>query len=217
MSTQINTVLFDLDGTLLDTNELIISSFLHTLGHYYPDRYKREDVIPFLGPTLTETFGAINPEKVDEMVTTYREFNISNHDLLVKEFEGVYETVRTLKDSGVKMAIVSTKVLNVIEKGLKLAKLDPFFDVVIALDHVKKAKPDPEPIQKALELLNSKPEEAIMVGDNFHDILGGKNAGTKTAAVAWSMKGKDYLMDFSPDYMLEKMTDLLEIIKVGER
>ncbi|WP_162866709.1 HAD hydrolase-like protein, partial [Escherichia coli] len=71
----------------------------------------REDVLPFLGPTLTETFSAINPEKVDEMIAAYREFNIRNHDLLVKEFAGVYETVRTLKNSGVKIGIVTTKVL----------------------------------------------------------------------------------------------------------
>lgn len=217
MSTQINTILFDLDGTLIDTNELIIASFLHTLGTYYPNRYKREDVLPFLGPTLTETFAAINPEKVDEMIATYRAFNIHNHDLLVKEFDGVYETVRKLKASGVKIGIVTTKVLKVVEMGLKLAKLDPFFDVIVALDHVKKAKPDPEPLNKALALLESKPEETIMVGDNHHDILGGKNAGTKTAAVAWSVKGKEYLMGFSPDYMLKNMTDLLEILKVEGR
>lgn len=217
MSIQINTVLFDLDGTLIDTNELIISSFLHTLGSYYPNRYNREDVLPFLGPTLTETFSAINPEKVDEMIAAYREFNIRNHDLLVKEFAGVYETVRTLKNSGVKIGIVTTKVLKVVEMGLKRAKLDPFFDVIVALDHVENTKPDPEPINKALALLGSKPEETIMVGDNYHDIIGGKNAGTQTAAVAWSMKGKDYLMGFSPDYMLENMTDLLEILKVDEK
>ncbi|KQL21284.1 pyrophosphatase PpaX [Cytobacillus solani] len=217
MSTQVNTVLFDLDGTLIDTNELIISSFLHTLGKYYPDRYKREDVIPFLGPTLTETFESIAPEKVEEMIKVYREFNLGNHDLLVKEFDGVFETIRSLKEAGFKIGIVTTKVLMVVEKGLKLTKLDQFFDVIVALDHVKMPKPDPEPILKALELLGSKPEEAIMVGDNSHDILGGKNAGTKTAGVAWSAKGKEFLLQFNPDYMLGNMADLLDILEVGEK
>ncbi|WP_313804436.1 pyrophosphatase PpaX [Cytobacillus sp.] len=217
MSTQVNTVLFDLDGTLIDTNELIISSFLHTLGKYYPDRYNREDVLPFLGPTLTETFESIAPDKVEEMIRVYREFNIGNHDLLVNEFDGVFETIRSLKEAGIKIGIVTTKVFMVVEKGLKLTKLDQFFDVIVALDHVKKPKPDPEPILKALELLGSKPEEAIMVGDNSHDILGGKNAGTKTAGVAWSAKGKEFLLQFNPDYMLENMADLLEILEVGEK
>lgn len=217
MSTQINTILFDLDGTLIDTNELIIESFLYTLGSYYPDKYKREDILPFMGPTLRETFEVINPEKVDEMIEMYREFNIRNHDLLVKEFSGVFETVEQLKQAGFKIGIVTTKVLKTVEKGLKLSKLDQFFDVIVALDHVKKAKPDPEPIQKALQLLGSKPEEAIMVGDNSHDILGGKNAGTKTAGVAWSLKGKEFLSSLQPDYLLDNMTDLLKILKVGDR
>ncbi|MBU8880936.1 pyrophosphatase PpaX [Bacillus sp. FJAT-29790] len=214
MSTQINTFLFDLDGTLIDTNELIISSFLHTFDSYCPNRYKREDILPFMGPTLTETFESIDPEKVNEMIATYRKFNIENHDLLVTEFEGVFETVRTLKESGYKIGIVTTKVSHVTEMGLKLTKLDQFFDVVVTLDDVQKPKPDPEPIFKALELLGSKPEEAIMVGDNSHDILGGRNAGTKTAGVAWSAKGKEFLLGFEPDYMLENMADLLDIFKV---
>ena len=149
MSTQINTILFDLDGTLIDTNELIIESFLHTLGSYYPEKYKRDDVLPFMGPTLRETFESINPEKVDEMIERYREFNISNHDLLVKEFPGVFETVQQLKQAGFKIGIVTTKVLKTVEKGLKLSKLDQFFDVIVALHHVKNPKPDPEPIHMA--------------------------------------------------------------------
>lgn len=217
MSISINTVLFDLDGTLIDTNELIISSFLHTLGHYYPERYQREDVLPFMGPTLHETFESINPEKVEEMIAVYREYNIKNHDVLVKEFEGVFETVRTLKESGYKLGIVTTKVSNVVEKGLKLTNLDQFFDVVVTLDDVEKPKPDPEPILKALDLLDAKPEEAIMVGDNSHDILGGKNAGTKTAGVAWTAKGREFLMEFKPDYMLDNMADLLDLLKVDEQ
>ncbi|WP_019153701.1 pyrophosphatase PpaX [Robertmurraya massiliosenegalensis] len=216
MSSNITTLLFDLDGTLIDTNELIIQSFLHTLEQYYPGDYKREDVLPFMGPTLTETFASMNEEKVEEMTDVYRTFNLANHDALVTEFEGVKETVATLKEKGFKLGIVTTKRLAVVKKGLALTKLDSYFDVIVAIDHVTKPKPDPEPVLKALEQLDSKPEEAIMVGDNFHDIVGGKNAGTKTAGVAWSLKGKDFLEQYNPDYMLENMRDLLEIVGVRE-
>jgi pyrophosphatase PpaX len=213
MSTKTTTILFDLDGTLIDTNELIIQSFLHTLQHYYPDQYKREDVLPFMGPTLVETFGSMNPDNIEEMIKTYRTFNISNHDLLVKEFEGVKETVIALKEKGYKIGIVTSKMSDVVMKGLKLTKLDPYFEIIVALDHVEKAKPDPGPILMALEKLDSTPEETIMVGDNHHDIVGGQNAGVRTAAVAWSIKGRDYLATFNPDYMLENMTDLLSILE----
>lgn len=217
MSTKITTLLFDLDGTLIDTNDLIIQSFLHTLGGYYPDRYKREDVLPFIGPTLKETFSSIDQDKTDEMIQVYRAFNLAHHDTLVKEFEGVHETISLLKEKGYKLGVVTTKKLDVVTKGLQLTGLDSFFEVVVALDHVSKAKPDPEPLLLALEKLGSTPEEAIMVGDNFHDILGGKNAGTKTAGVAWSIKGRAYLEEYDPDYMLDNMRDLLEIVGVNKQ
>jgi pyrophosphatase PpaX len=215
MKSKINTILFDLDGTLIDTNELIISTYLHTLEKYFPGKYTREDVLPFLGPTLHEVFGEMDPDRVEEMVLDYRTYNLANHDTLVKEFVGVMETIEKLKKKGYKLAIVTTKREDVAFKGLRLMKLDSFFDVMVAYDHVKKVKPDPEPIYLALEKLDSKPEEALMVGDNFHDVLAGKNAGTKTAGVAWTIKGRDYLAKYEPDYMLENMTDLLTIL--GER
>ncbi len=214
MNGKINTLLFDLDGTLIDTNELIISSFLHTLEIYYPGKYQREDVIPFMGPTLMETFGGIDVNKAEEMVAKYRAFNIANHDNIVTIFEGVYDTIKTLKESGYKIGIVTTKLSDVVNMGLRLTKLDEFFDVIVALDHVKNAKPDPEPVLMALEQLGSSPEEAIMVGDNSHDILAGKNAGTKTAGVAWTLKGRDFLASLQPDYLLDNMSDLLTILEV---
>jgi pyrophosphatase PpaX len=208
----ITTILFDLDGTLIDTNELIISTYLHTLEKYYPGKYQREDVLPFIGPTLWEAFGGIDPERAEEMITEYRTWNLANHDAMVKEFVGVSETVKALVEKGYKLGIVTTKMHSTVLKGLRLMDLEKYFDVIIALDHVEKAKPDPEPIFKALEQLSSTPEEAIMVGDNYHDILAGKNAGTKTAGVAWSIKGRDYIAKYEPDYILENMADLLTIL-----
>jgi pyrophosphatase PpaX len=93
MKNNMNTILFDLDGTLIDTNELIISTYLHTLEKYFPGKYTREDVLPFLGPTLHEVFGEMDPARVEEMVLEYRTYNLANHDALVKEFVGVMETI----------------------------------------------------------------------------------------------------------------------------
>jgi pyrophosphatase PpaX len=209
---KITTVLFDLDGTLINTNDLIISSFLHTLNHYYPDQYKEVDVLPFMGPPLEESFIGLNPEKAEEMCLHYRAFNHEHHDALVTEFEGVYETVETLYNQGCKLAIVSTKVRDAVLKGLDLMKLRPFFDVVITLDEVENAKPHPEPIEKALVALGSSPDESIMIGDNHHDILAGKNAGVLSAGVAWSAKGREHLAHYEPDFMLDTMKDLLAIV-----
>ncbi len=209
---KIRTILFDLDGTLIDTNELIIQSFLHTLETYYPGKYKREDVLPFIGPPLYDTFAALDETRTEEMIATYRAFNYAKHDELVKEYETVYETIEALYKNGFQLGVVTTKINATAIMGLKRTKLDPFFRCVVGLDDVKNAKPHPEPIFKALELLNSKPEETLMVGDNYHDILAGKQAGTKTAGVAWAIKGREYLEKYEPDFMLEKMSDLLTIL-----
>jgi len=210
----INTILFDLDGTLINTNELIIQSFLHTLEKYYPNKYTREDVLPFIGPPLYDTFAAMDKERVQEMIDTYRAFNHAQHDVLVKEYDTVYETVKALHEQGFKLGIVTTKIRSTVLMGVKLAKLDRFFNCIVTLDDVERAKPDPEPIFKALKQLESAPQEAIMVGDNYHDILAGKNAGTKTAGVAWTIKGREYLEQYHPDYMLDKMSDLLAVVGV---
>ncbi|MDQ0161976.1 pyrophosphatase PpaX [Aeribacillus alveayuensis] len=211
---KINTILFDLDGTLINTNDLIIESFLHTLNYYYPNQYKREDVLSFIGPPLIDTFQSIDEERVEEMVARYRKFNHEQHDALVKEYDTVYETVKALHENGFNLGIVTTKIRSTVNMGLKLTRMDAFFDVVVTLDDVENAKPHPEPIFKALKQLDAMPEEAIMVGDNHHDIEAGKNAGTKTAGVAWSIKGEEYIRSYHPDYLLKKMSDLLVIFGV---
>lgn len=214
---KVDTLLFDLDGTLINTNELIITSFLHTLEHYYPNQYKREDVLQFIGPPLYDSFYSLNPEKTHEMIEVYRKHNHEMHDQLVTEYETVFETIQYFHEKNFKLGIVTTKLRNTVEMGLKLTKLDRFFDVIVALDDVEKAKPDPEPIEKALQQLNSKPENTMMVGDNSHDIEAGKNAGTYTAGVAWTVKGREYLEKYNPDFMLDKMSDLITIVGGTER
>ena len=213
MTKPITTLLFDFDGTLLDTNELIIQTFLSVLGHHYPGRFSREDTLHFIGPSLKQTFDAIDPGRTEELIEEYRKLNKIMHDELVSDYDGVPETLRLLKARGLKMAIVSTKRRETILHGLNLMGITDVFDAIIGLDQVNNPKPDPEPLELALELLGSTPEEALMIGDNSHDIDGGKNAGVRTAGVAWSVKGEAFLASLEPDFMLQHISDLLEMTK----
>lgn len=217
MNHTISTLLFDLDGTLINTNELIIQSFLHTLESFYPNQYKREDVIPFMGPPLEETFAKVDADKLDLLRQTYLTFNKEQHDHYVTEFAGVYEVIEKLQKAGYQLGIVTTKRNEIVQMGLRLTGLTPFFETVVTFEDVEKVKPDPEGVNKALAFFGASPEETIMVGDNYHDIEAGKNAGTKTAGVAWSLKGKEFLQRWEPDYMLETMDDLLGILGVNPR
>ncbi|SDI44452.1 pyrophosphatase PpaX [Natribacillus halophilus] len=213
----VNTVLFDLDGTLIDTNDLIIASFTHTLEHYFPGRFAREDMLDFIGPPLDDTFKNLDANRADEMIDMYRAHNHAHHDELIKEYSGVREAVEQLDQAKFKLAIVTTKRSQTTWKGMELMGLKPFFKTVITLDDVDHSKPHPEPLEKAMQALDATPGESLMVGDNVHDIEGGKNAGTKTAAVGWALKGIDPLKQHDPDIILDDMRDLLKILGVSSR
>ena len=125
MTTQpITTLLLDFDGTLLDTNDLIIQSFLSVLGKRYPGRFTKEDALGFIGPSLKQTFDEIDETLTEIMIQEYRAWNIEMHDHLAVEFDGVAETLRLLKARGIKMAIVSTKRSDIVRKGMKLMDIE---------------------------------------------------------------------------------------------
>jgi pyrophosphatase PpaX len=208
----IDTILFDLDGTLLNTNDLIKASFKHTLDHFYPDKYTEKDIIQFFGEQLEYSFSKVDPTRIEELSNFYRKHNIEHHDELVKEFPNVNATLTTLKEKGYKMAIVTTKRWETVKLGLNLFKMGDFFDAVVAIDDVKKPKPDPEPLLMALEKLESSPENAIMVGDSVSDIEAGHRAGTKTVAVSWTIKGVEIFKDVHPDFIIDDMREIIGVM-----
>ena len=209
----IKTVLFDLDGTLIDTNELINESFKHTFlkyGYSFTD----EEIGDFNGPPLRETFNKLNSDLAEEMIKTYRQHNFANHEAYIKVFPNVERTIQVLLENNIKIGIVSAKMRPGVNLGLEVTGLSKYFDTIISIDDVRHPKPHPESVFKAMKKLDAKPAATIMVGDNYHDILAGQDAGAQTAAVAWSAKGKGYLQQYNPTYMLEDMSDLIKIVGV---
>lgn len=207
------TWLFDLDGTLINTNDLIIASFHHTLEQYYPGKYTARDFISFIGEPLEDSFHKVDAERVEEMIDVYRRHNMDQHDELVKEYPHVYETIETLFNQGYSLGVVTTKRRETVNMGLKLTGLDRFFDVIVTIDDVTEPKPHPEPIFQALEKLGSSVAEAAMVGDSPHDIQAGKNAGVKSVAVSWSVKGREAMKAQKPDFLIDDMSEILAIAK----
>lgn len=206
-------LLFDFDGTLLNTNELIVQTFMQIFDEKFPGKYSTLDCLQFIGPSLQQTFDELTPGETDAMIAKYKEWNAANHDALVTGYDAVLETLEELHAMGIKLAIVSTKSSEGLARGLNVLQATHLFEVIVGADDVEHVKPHPEPVLLALEKLGVSKEQAIMIGDNSHDIEGGKNAGVRTAGVAWSVKGVDYLNRYEPTYMLWHMRDLLDIVK----
>ncbi|XMB85671.1 pyrophosphatase PpaX [Mycoplasmatota bacterium WC44] len=209
---KVDTLLFDLDGTLIDTNEIIIESFKNVFSKYVPDLEFDIDVFKgFIGPSLHQTFSSyVKEELVEEMIKEYRRYYIENEFDYFEIYPNVINVVKQLKEEGYNLGIVTTKFKEAAWPSYTHYELDKYFDVFIALEHVSNPKPHREPIDIALS--HFKHTGVIMVGDNQSDILAGKNASIYTCGVAWTFKGRKHLEEVNPDYMIDDMNDLLEIL-----
>ncbi len=211
----LTTFLFDLDGTIIDSIDLILRSYRHTMAQHRSDEPPPPDDmwIQGLGTPLWAQFGEITDDKeeIERMVQTYRTYNLAHHDALVKPYEGVVDEIRRLKDAGKRLGVVTSKLRDGAMRGLRISGLDDTFDVVIGCDNVTHSKPHPEPVLKALDELGAKRESTVFVGDSRHDMESGRAAGVKTAAVLWGPFDRAHLEDLSPDYWLEKPQDLREL------
>ena len=209
----IKAVLFDLDGTLLDTNQLILDSFKHTFKTILDLEVPEEEMGKIFGKPLVGTLASYNEEKVDELVKEYRRYNEENHDNMCKPFEGVQVLLKSLKDHGYKLGIVTSKRLEMAKRGSDLGDITKYFDIFITPESTEKHKPNPEPIYEACKQIGIEPKEAIMVGDAPADILSGKNAGAITCAVRYTALPISELEKDNPDYFIDYPLQILDILK----
>ena len=212
---RLHTVLFDLDGTLIDSVRLILDSYHHTLAaHGLPPRTDAE-WLEGVGTPLTAQFGALKDATgmLDALIATYREYNLRHHDRMVTVYPGVVDAVRELKEEGIVTGLVTSKNRSGALRGLALARLESLMDVLVCADEVQNPKPHPEPVEKAMRLLGSDPAATIYVGDSIHDMRSGRAAGVWTAAVLWGPFGRSHLEGASPDYWLEKPEELLAVVR----
>lgn len=215
----VDTLLFDLDGTLLDTRSLIDASFIATFHEYFPDKVLTdEELDSFFGPTLYQSFSRFESDekKIEEMIKFYREYNLAHHDEMVTYFPGAREMLKTLHQKKYKLGVVSSKKIDLVKHGLDLFGLLDYFDVLIGPDDIKNPKPDPEGILKALDMLKEDREldeikkHALYIGDNKSDIEAAKNAGIRSCGVLY-IKDPSVMLECKPDMVINKLTELISI------
>ncbi len=205
------TVLFDLDGTLIDSGAIILASFKHATRTVLSREIPDAELAAFVGgSSLYDQMRAIDDEQADELVRVYREHNEPLHDEL-EVFEGVEQILAELESQGRRLGIVTAKRRKTVELAFAVLPLERYFDVVVTSDMTERHKPDPAPVLAALELLDADPAEAAFVGDSPFDIGAGKAAGVYTVAVAWgNIHEREALAD--ADALVETPEELLDVL-----
>ncbi len=202
-------LLYDLDGTIVDSNELIVATFAKVFAEHLPQIVlTKADFVQMMGPPLLETFQTYvtDPDTIEAMIQTYlKHYRADEFDYLTV-YPGMLEALKFFHEHGFKQVIVTTKYHRSAAPSIRHFGIDQWIDGVIALEDVKRPKPDPEPIRLAMSRFPGM--KAIMIGDNTTDILAGKNAGILTLGVRYSYK-LDELKAANPDGWIENGTDLI--------
>lgn len=204
-------MLFDLDGTIADTNTLIFESFRYTLRKHGIEGISDEMIYSFFGEPLFDSMQRFSPGQANELITTYRTFNERAHDEMIRPFPGVREALLELHKLGLKLGIVTSKRGEVALRSLKVLDLTDFFKVIVTPEHTSSHKPHPAPVIHGVELLGIKPAEAMMIGDSPYDLLSGRAAGCLTCGVDYSRIDLNILHNTKPDYMISHIHELVSI------
>lgn len=208
-------VLFDLDGTLADTVELILRSFRHTMRRHLGEAPADARFLEGIGTPLPVQIAAFarSDEERDRMLATYVAYQRESHDRMVRPFPGAGAVVAELRRRGVAVGVVTSKARGIARRTMEVCELYDRFDFVVCGDEVERGKPDPEPVIRAMRALGTydEPERVVFVGDSPHDLRAGRAAGTRTAAVGWGPIARNVLEAEAPDFFLERLDDVLGI------
>lgn len=192
-------IIFDIDGTLTSTNELIFATFNHIAQKYEGRVYSDEEIISMFGPTedviLKEKF---NGDKFKEVYDEYYKFYRENHPRMADLYPGIVDILNEIKRRKILTSIFTGKGRKTTEITLEILGIKKFFDMIITGDDVKNHKPSPEGILKFLNEFKLSKDEVLMVGDSIADIVAAREAGIDVASVVWDSYAKDEVVKLNP-------------------
>jgi pyrophosphatase PpaX len=210
----IRAVLLDLDGTLVDTIDFILSSVRHTFEGD-PRAPTDAEWIAGIGKPIRVQIREIVGEDEDEierLVVRYRAHQRANFEARTRAYPGAVDAISALRAGGRRLAIVTGKLVEPARWSTRHVGLEPHLDLVVGADTCARCKPHPDPVLHALSALGAQPEEAIFVGDSPHDVNAGRAAGVVTVGALWGSPMREELLASRPDHLLERIQDLPALV-----
>ena len=207
-------VLFDLDGTVGDSVELIISSFQHATREVLGREFTREETIQGIGKPLREQMVALSPGHADDLVRSYQVFNHREHDRMLTLYDGVKTLLIGLRDAGVKLGLVTSKSRRVTQMAFDLTGIEALFDETVCAEDTPRNKPLPDPLILCVERLGVPAQRSVYVGDSPFDIQAARAAGLESIGVTWGVFSEEVLAAEKPGTLVHSMSGLAEVLGI---
>ena len=207
-------LLFDLDGTLIDSIELILGAMRHAFTGFAGDAPTDEQWRAGIGIPLHTALRQFAPDdaEVERLFGRYREYQLEHHDQLIRAYDGIVHAVQVFANAGHPLALVTSKSDWMAEKALKLVELDRLIPVIVGCDTCVNHKPHPEPVERALALLGAEADNALFVGDSPHDVQSGRSAGVYTVGVAWGAFTRSEMVASGADVVIDRPSELSGVV-----
>jgi pyrophosphatase PpaX len=207
-------LLFDLDGTLVDSIELILNSARYAFVGFDGRAPSDEEWRVGIGRPLLTVLREYARDEAEalRLLDRYREYQLANHDRLLSAYEGIVAVLRRFADAGHGMAVVTSKSDWLARRALELVGVSDIFPVLIGCDSCVNHKPHPEPVERALALLEAPASEAIFVGDSPHDVESGRAAGVFTVGVTWGAFSREEMEASGADAVIHDVAELPGVV-----
>ncbi len=213
---QIESVFFDLDGTLIDSSKDIAQAANYALSKLGFPKLSEEEIVKHVGyggERLMKDLLPVDDEEIlKEAVRLFREYYFSHPVVYTKPYEGIPELLRKLKNQNKKIAVITNKYTDISNQILKELDLLQYIDLVLGGDSVENKKPHPEPVLKAIQILDSK--SPVMVGDSETDINAAKGADIPSVLVMYGFGNLELALEAKPDFKVSSVKQLEELLCV---
>lgn len=205
--------IFDIDGTLTSTNDLIFNSFNYVTEKYINKFYTSEELIALFGPTEEEILKELTGDRFEDARKDYFEYYNSHHKKLADIYPGIQDVLKKIKEAGLPLGVFTGKGREAATITLKILHVFDYFDLIVTGDDVEKHKPDPEGILKFVDMFNLNKSKVLLVGDAPADIQAAHDAGVKIASVVWDSYAKDVVLAMKSDYVFHTVNELKEFVE----